>query len=225
MLDERLSLCAEFVSGVGTVCDVGTDHAYLVAELIKSGKCSSAIACDIADGPLDFAKQTVEKNAIEDKVKIIKSDGLDNILPDGITDVVIAGMGGELIRDIILRTEWLKNNVNLVLQPMTKPEVLREALYKNGYFIKEEKCAVDKTHAYSVMSVSFCGEYKEKITLKEKWLGKISDSKLPQNRAYAELFIRKEKKIIDGMKKSEEKGLLKEHEEIAKLFDDFLKGR
>lgn len=225
MLDERLSLCAEFVSGIGTVCDVGTDHAYLVAELIKSGKCSSAIACDIADGPLNFAKQTVKKNAIEDKVKIVRSDGLDNISPDGITDVVIAGMGGELIRDIVVRTEWLKNNVNLILQPMTKPEVLRETLYQNGYFIKEEKCAVDKTHAYSVMKVLFCGEYKENITLREKCLGKISDSKLPQNRAYAELFLRKERKIIDGMKKSEETRLLKEHEETAKLFDDFLKGR
>ncbi len=225
MLDERLSLCAELVSGVGTVCDVGTDHAYLVAELIKGGKCSSAIACDIADGPLNFAKQTVENYALEDKVKIIKSDGLDNISPDGITDVVIAGMGGELIRDIVLRTEWLKNNVNLVLQPMTKPEVLREALYKNGYYIKEEKCAVDKNHAYSVMCVSFCGENRQNISLEEKWLGKISDCNIPQNRAYAELFLRKEKKIIDGMKKSEAGVFLNEHKEIEAVFENFLKGR
>ncbi|MBR6696632.1 MAG: SAM-dependent methyltransferase, partial [Oscillospiraceae bacterium] len=94
MLDERLSLCAKFVTEGGIVCDVGTDHAYLVAHLLMSGKSVSAIACDIADGPLLSARTTIEKNNLSDKAEVIKSDGLDNISPDGITDVVIAGMGG-----------------------------------------------------------------------------------------------------------------------------------
>ena len=55
ILDKRLSMCAEMVSGKGVVCDVGTDHAYLAAYLIQSGKCSRVIASDINDCPLKFA--------------------------------------------------------------------------------------------------------------------------------------------------------------------------
>ena len=37
MLDKRLTVCAELVRGEGIVCDVGTDHAYLAAELFNTG--------------------------------------------------------------------------------------------------------------------------------------------------------------------------------------------
>lgn len=225
MLDGRLSLCAKFVSDGGRACDVGTDHAYLVAELLLSGKCISAIACDIADGPLLSAKMTIEKNNLSEKAEVIKSDGLDNISPDGITDVVIAGMGGELIRDIVLRADWLKNGVNIILQPMTKPEILRESLMKNGYEIAKEECASDKNHAYTVICFKYSGNIRENISLKEKWLGKISDNKNPHNIAYAKLFLSKEDKIIGGMKLSGDTKYIEEHESIAKIFDDFLKGR
>lgn len=225
MLDKRLSVCAGFVTYGGKVCDVGTDHAYLVAELLKSGKCKSAIACDIADGPLLSARMTIEKNGLSDKAEIIKSDGLDNISPDGITDVVIAGMGGELITDIVLRTDWLKNNVNLVLQPMTKPEILRESLIKNGYEIVKEECASDKNHSYTIICFKYTGNFKENVSLKEKWLGRISDNKNSHNIAYAELFLSKENRIIDGMIVSGDTKYIEEHKNIAKVFDDFLKGR
>ena len=61
MLDNRLTKCMELVGGSGIVCDVGTDHALLAAELINSGKCEKVIASDIKEGPLDAARKTVEK--------------------------------------------------------------------------------------------------------------------------------------------------------------------
>ncbi len=61
MLDERLKACADFVSGKGIACDVGTDHAYLACELIKSKKCIHVKASDINEKPLKSAKNTVEK--------------------------------------------------------------------------------------------------------------------------------------------------------------------
>ena len=93
MLDKRLKLCADMVSG-DRVCDVGTDHAYLAAELLKSGKCSSAIAADINENPLKAARATLEKAGVADRAEIIRSDGLKDIPGSGITDIVIAGMGG-----------------------------------------------------------------------------------------------------------------------------------
>ena len=101
MLDNRLRKIAELVSGEGIACDVGTDHAYLAAELINSGKCSKVIASDVKEGPLDAARNTVERYGIQDKVELVLSDGLENVDLSGVTDVVIAGMGGETIAEII----------------------------------------------------------------------------------------------------------------------------
>ena len=84
-LDERLKACAKYVSGKGTVCDVGTDHAYLPAYLILSEKCRNAVAGDINDGPLEFAEQTLNKYKLSDKIKLVKSDGLKNISPENVS--------------------------------------------------------------------------------------------------------------------------------------------
>ena len=64
LTDKRLLKCAKMVSGKGKVCDVGTDHAYLPAYLVKNGICESAVAADIADGPLRSAKATLEKGTM-----------------------------------------------------------------------------------------------------------------------------------------------------------------
>ena len=68
MLDNRLKKIAELVSGEGIAVDVGTDHAYLAAELITSGKCSKVVASDVKEGPLSSARSTVEKYGIQDSV-------------------------------------------------------------------------------------------------------------------------------------------------------------
>ncbi len=119
MLDIRLKTCFDMVGGRGIVCDVGTDHALLAAELINSGKCEKVIASDIKEGPLAAAKKTVERSGITDKVELILSDGLVNVPLEGVSDIVIAGMGGETIADIISESiECIPENVRLVLQPM-----------------------------------------------------------------------------------------------------------
>ncbi len=153
MLDKRLELCAEFVSGRGTVCDVGTDHAYLAVELVKSGKCGRAIASDINPNPLESARKTVEKYGITDKVELVLSDGLENINLDGVTDIVIAGMGGETIVNILKSGNY--NNVRFILQPMTKPEILRKMLCRNGFQNISEKAVEDSGKIYTVI----CAEY------------------------------------------------------------------
>ncbi|MCM1132710.1 MAG: Nif3-like dinuclear metal center hexameric protein [Ruminococcus flavefaciens] len=126
MLDKRLELCAELVGGEGVVCDVGTDHGYLAVELIKSGKCSKVIASDINQGPLESARKTVEKYGLSDKIELVLSDGLENISLDDVSDIVIAGMGGETIVHILESIDFY--GIRLILQPMTKPEILREWL-------------------------------------------------------------------------------------------------
>ena len=70
--DKRLLACADMVSGKGTVCDVGTDHAYLPAYLISSGICRNAIASDIGENPLKYAHKNLEKLGLLDKITLIQ---------------------------------------------------------------------------------------------------------------------------------------------------------
>ncbi len=158
VLNDRLLGCLEFVTRGGVACDVGTDHAYLASYLAKNGICEHVYACDIALGPLEAARATVTKLGLLDKVTIIQSDGLDNVPNGDITDVIIAGMGGELITDIVLRADWLKRGVNLVLQPQTKASDLRLALCKNGFTIKNEKAFPDRDFCYPVINAVYTGE-------------------------------------------------------------------
>lgn len=199
-INVRLQTCADFVTKNGVVCDVGTDHAYLVAYLISSGKCTSAIAADINDNPLKVARQTLLKFGVLNKVQIIKSDGLLNVPPKGITDVVIAGMGAELISEIMSKADWLKNGVNLVLQPMTHVSYLRKWLYNNGYEIAAEKAVKENKYIYTIMKVIYSGNFVEIDEIVEN-IGKM-DLSDESSRAYAEKQIHRLEKAGLNIQKS-----------------------
>lgn len=181
MLDKRLTACAELVTGK-RVCDIGTDHAYLVAELLSSGKCLSAVAADINEGPLSAAKATLEKYDVADKTDIILSDGLENIPPDGITDIVIAGMGAEMILHIINQCKWIKKDINLILQPMTHAPLLRKQLYADGFEITKEIAVCDEDKCYAVMQVHFSGNIRELSEVEQN--AGFSDISIAESREY-----------------------------------------
>ncbi|MCM1529373.1 MAG: Nif3-like dinuclear metal center hexameric protein [Alistipes sp.] len=151
MLDKRLKQCAEQILGWGTVCDVGTDHGLLAVELIKTGKCKKVIASDINHGPLEAARKNVEASGLSEQIELVMSDGLQKINPEQISDIVIAGMGGETIVKILEECPFDLFTINLVLQPMTKQEVVREWLIEHDFSVYE-KGVEDNGRLYSVMS-------------------------------------------------------------------------
>ena len=141
-MDNRLRLCAELVEG-GCVCDVGTDHGYLPCFLIKEGRCESALACDIGEKPLASAEEHIRAQGLTDRIRTVLSDGLDSVPMEGVTDVVLAGMDGELIADILGRCVKVRDgSVNIVMQPMSKPENLRRWLWDNGFAVKREEACI-----------------------------------------------------------------------------------
>lgn len=171
MLDNRLKMCAELVSGRGIAVDVGTDHAYLAADLILSGKCGRVIASDVKEGPLESARKTVEKYGIADKVDLILSDGLSNVPYENVSDIIIAGMGGETIIEILKPKVYELYGVNLILQPMTKPEILRKWLYESNIQIKTEKVADVNDRLYTVICAESDIEAYSKLTESESVSG------------------------------------------------------
>ena len=125
--------------------------------MIKENMCKKALACDVAPMPLKSAEEHINREGLSDRIGTVLSDGLDNVPSEGITDVVMAGMGGELIARLLEKCPWVKNSVNLVLQPMTKWDVLRKWLYDNGFEVKKELACTEGQFAYSVMQAGFIG--------------------------------------------------------------------
>ncbi len=158
-LDARLSLAASFVRSGSVVADIGTDHAYLPVHLVETGVCPRAFACDKRTGPLQNAKQTVEAAGLSDRITTLLSDGLDALPPGCADDVVLAGMGGILIAELLNRAAWLKNpNVRVIVQPMSHAEDVRLWLFENGFAIDEEAALFDRHRGYVVLAAHYTGE-------------------------------------------------------------------
>lgn len=174
-LDNRLKAAAEFCRDGRVAADVGCDHAQLACWLAQN-KSMKVIASDVRDGPLEAARRTVEEQGVTN-VKVIKSDGLKEI--DFADDVIICGMGGELIAEIIGGCRFLSGDTRFILQPMTKPELLRRWLYANGFEIIEERAAFEQNgsavRAYSIIYARYTGERRE-IDDIFALTGKINDS-------------------------------------------------
>ena len=207
MTDSRLLACAALVTGAKAV-DVGTDHGYLAVYLAENEICKEVIACDVNQKPLEAAKRTAEKSGLTDRITAILSDGLDNIPSEGVTDVIMAGMGGELIARLVGKCPWLadKNkDVNLVLQPMTKSETLRKWLYDNGFAVKKELACEDNGFVYSVMQVKFIGE-KPDYSCDDRYLyGGMVSKEDETGYAYLERQAQRLKVAGNGMLKSADK--------------------
>ena len=222
-IDNRLKVCADMVSGNGIVCDVGTDHAYLPAYLIENNICDYAIASDINEGPLKFAQQTIIKYHIEDKIRLLKSDGLKNIPSENVSDVVIAGMGGETIAEIISGTQWLKSGVNLVLQPMTRAGYLRKWLYKNAFEIAEEKAVIQDRFIYTAIRAFYSG-YKFNI-------GKVTEKTCRKNietdagMKYCQNQLSKINNIAMGLSKAGKTEDSQEYQRIAERLTIMMEGK
>ncbi|MDE7360618.1 MAG: class I SAM-dependent methyltransferase [Oscillospiraceae bacterium] len=169
-LDNRLAAAAELCRSGRIAADIGCDHAQLACRLAME-KSRLVIASDVRDGPLEAARRTVTETGV-DNVRIVKSDGLAEI--DFADDVIICGMGGELIARIISGCRFLNADTRFILQPMTRAEFLRKWLYNNGFELLEERIAYDGERGYTVMLAAYTGvscEIDEVFAL----TGKITD--------------------------------------------------
>ena len=152
-LSKRLQAIADFIEPGERVADIGTDHAFLPLALVQSGKIDFALASDVGEGPIAIADQNIAENGAGDKITTRLADGLEGIRPeDGISTVVIAGMGGELIAKILTRGQsHLDGTETLVLSPHRDVPMVRQWLANNDYGSVDETMLEDEGHVYTVM--------------------------------------------------------------------------
>lgn len=154
--DARLLVAASFVRQDAVVADVGSDHAYLPIYLVQNCIALRAVASDINEGPIENARANVNEAGLSDKIETVLVDGLAGIEKYAPTDILICGMGGELIAKIINEAPFTRDKrIRLILQPMTKQEKLRAYLIKAGYEIVSEKLCFEGGKIYQCM----CAEY------------------------------------------------------------------
>lgn len=170
-MDRRLStITSQIENGIG-LADVGTDHGFLPVHLARHGYTGNLYASDINEGPLRTAVDNAEHAGVSGRIKFLLCDGLRLCPPDDLDTIVIAGMGGDMICRILDEAEWcMSGKYKLILQPMTKQDILRYWLVNNGFEICRELIAEDAGALYQVITARFGGETR--LTDGELFTGK-----------------------------------------------------
>lgn len=195
-LSPRLRAAASLVPEGVRLADVGTDHAYLPAALILEGKIPFAIAADLRQGPLARARATVREYGLEGKVVFRLCDGLKGVRPDEVDAVVIAGMGGETIADILAAAPWTRErDIPLILQPMSSMPDLRMWLAGHGCRIVTEVLAREGDALYTAFLVR-AGE-EGPLAPAELWAGRNRPD--PLRGAWLDRWLDRTGRALEGL--------------------------
>lgn len=195
-LSDRLRLVAEFVTKGYAVADIGTDHGYIPIWLVENGRIPKAYAMDIGKGPLERAKEHIRLYGYEDKIETRLSDGLRELKENEADSVIIAGMGGALIVNILKEGKKVLETVKeLILSPHTEIHLVRHYLIENGYDIEREQMVYDMGKYYTVIKA---------VHTEDKSMRQIYDCD-EYNYIYGRLLIKEKSDVFMDFIRSERK--------------------
>lgn len=158
MISKRLNKISSHIKGK-RMADIGTDHGLVPIFLIENKIVDYAIAADISKPSLQKAIDLAKEKNIELDARL--GDGMEVLNPeDGIETVVIAGMGGVLIGEILSASE-ISKNVRLILQPMQGAKELRKYLFENGYEIIDEDVVFEDDRYFEIIVAEYDGNIRE----------------------------------------------------------------
>lgn len=200
-LTPRLLNIISYVKGK-TAADIGTDHAYVPLFLVSEGICESAIASDVRTGPVEIARSNIKKNGFENKIEVRMGSGLSVLKPGETEDIIIAGMGGELIADILKADEEVAKKSRLILQPMNSQYELRHFLSDNGYEIESEDISLEGFKVYNLIVAKYGKKFKFENDIDYHLPPYLKDNK--NFKPLYEKKVREFTKVIEGLENSKE---------------------
>lgn len=192
-LSKRLLAVSEMVTSNSRLADIGTDHGYIPIYLIENKRVHRAIAMDVNKGPLNRAKENIERHGLENYIETRLSDGAAALHSGEVDAVVIAGMGGGLVMKILTEGSGVLESVKeLILQPQSELAFVRRFLQDNNYAVVEENMVLDEGKYYPMMKVVHGKmDYKREIDFK---YGRLL---LEQKNECLKSFLEKEEKTYE----------------------------
>ena len=215
-IDDRLKDIASLVESCNVIADVGTDHGYLPIYLIQSDICKKAIASDVAKGPLSKAIENIDKYQLNDVISTTLCSGLNKI-PSNVNTVIMAGMGANLIIDILNEAPYKYETY--ILQANLNVNTLRKYLSENNYIIVDEKVSFAHKKFYEILKVKQGHQNLNEIQIKYGPINLVNKSLN---------FIKKWESVINTYKRilndfkgsdSEQKRLNDEIDEITNMLN------
>lgn len=156
-LSDRLQLIADRISEGETMVDIGTDHGFLPIYLRVCGKSPKVIMGDVSEPSLEKGRKNafmmVPDMSMLDDIDFRAGDGLSVLEPSEVDAVVIAGMGGKLIRDIMAKDLELAGTIKkFIMQPRIGQGHLRKWLIDNGFVITSEDVVIEGDYIPEVIT-------------------------------------------------------------------------
>ncbi|MEW6696319.1 MAG: tRNA (adenine(22)-N(1))-methyltransferase [Bacillota bacterium] len=201
-ISKRLKTLAHYVPQGSTVADIGTDHGYLPVYLVTKGISPRAIAADVRQGPLEAARSNVSQYQVQDKIDLRLGNGLQVLKPGEADTIVIAGMGGGTIRDILQASPAAaKGARRLILQPMADEEDLRHFLLQQGWALVDETLLLEDGRLYLVV-VAERGQEDIGNPLLLEIGPRLWEKKHPLLMEHLQGLIQKYRRVLAGLEKS-----------------------
>lgn len=206
MLTNRLMAIAEEIEKGHSMADIGTDHGFLPIYLFTEGICPKVVMSDISKGSLKKARNNCKEMFPEIKFDLRQGNGIKILKKNEIDDLVIAGMGGVLISDILGKEmEKSKCFKKIIMQPRTAQGRLRYWLINKGFNITNEKLVREGRFICEIIT-AVPGEVDEKYKLEDgpdsikweipKWLAANGGDLIEE---FIQSKIEREQRILKSM--------------------------
>ncbi len=150
-LDGRLRRIKDLLpASFERLVDVGTDHGYLPLHLLAEGRTKQALATDLRPSPLNKARCNLDRFGQLTGVSFSRCDGLKTVVLQPGDCLVIAGMGGLTIADILAAGD-LPVGLRCWLQPMKSATDLLQRLPHCGLTLVNEQLTFSNGRFYRIM--------------------------------------------------------------------------
>lgn len=201
-LGARLAAIAAYILPGSRVADIGTDHGYLAVHLVEQGGVDYVVAGDIHEGPIASARALVERRGLETKIRVRLGNGLAVVRPEEVDMVVIAGMGGTTMVQILAKQDNLTSQLKqLILQPMVGAGTLRNWLVKNGFALINERLVKEEGRIYEII-VARPGSYVPENVMLAEFGPLLWENRDPLLKEYWQEIVAHLQDVQDSLRRS-----------------------
>lgn len=203
-----LALCA-LLEKTNKVADIGCDHAHVAIYLVQEQIADSVIAMDIGKGPLKRAQENIKEYGLTDYIETRLSDGAEKLSPYETNACIIAGMGGLLMKKILLDSmEVFRNMDQMVLQPQSELREFREFLAENAFEIINENMVLEEGKFYPMMRVVPVDKPYSLNQAQATYGPLLLSKKHPVLRQFLEYEYKKKREILSSFEKNNDLSLV-----------------